>query len=110
MKIRNFNNDSQAVETFHHAVLDSSTVESREQAALGAMLADDPAEPELADRQALEIALLRARVQHLELVIETARSLLNANQDRLLRRLHEIPRELVSLTTQLQRIDPQTTW
>jgi len=61
-------------------------------------------------RQTLEIALLRARIQHLELVIETARGLLGSNQDRLLRRLYEIPRELASLSTQLQRIDPQATW
>ena len=61
-------------------------------------------------RQTLEIALLRARIQHLELVSETARGLLGSNQDRLLRRLYEIPRELATLSTQLQRIDPQATW
>lgn len=62
------------------------------------------------DRQSVEIALLRARIQHLELVIETARSLMGSNQDRLLRRLYEMPRELVALTSQLQRIDAQATW
>ncbi len=62
------------------------------------------------DRKSVEIALLRARIQHLELVIETARSLLGSNQDRLLRRLYEVPRELAALSSQLQRIDPQATW
>jgi hypothetical protein len=58
-----------------------------------------------ADRQGLEIALLKAQVQHLELVVETARSLMGANQERLLRRLHEVPREMVELTVQLRRLD-----
>ncbi len=57
-------------------------------------------------RQALEIALLKARIQHLELVVETARCLMGSNQERLLRRLHEVPRELVELTAQLRRVDP----
>ena len=61
-------------------------------------------------KQELEIALLRLRIQHLELVVETARSLLGSNQDRLLRRLYELPRELVSITSQLHRIDPHATW
>jgi hypothetical protein len=57
------------------------------------------------DRHGLEIALLKAQIQHLELVIETARSLMGANQERLLRRLHEQPREMVELTLQLRRLD-----
>ncbi len=61
-------------------------------------------------RQTLEIALLKARIQHLELVVETARSLMGSNQERLLRRLHEVPREIVGLSAQLRRIDPQSTW
>jgi hypothetical protein len=58
-------------------------------------------------RQALEIALLKARIGHLELVLETARGMMGANQERLLRRLYEVPRELVDLTAQLRRLDPQ---
>jgi hypothetical protein len=62
------------------------------------------------ERQEAEVALLRARIQHLELVVETARGLLGSNQDRLLRRLYEVPRELVTLSQRLQRLDPQATW
>ncbi len=58
----------------------------------------------------MEIALLKARIQHLELVVETARSLMGSNQERLLRRLHEVPREIVGLSAQLHRIDPQASW
>ena len=68
----------------------------------------DPAA--LAERQALEIALLQARLQHMELVVETARSLMGSNQERLLRRLHEAPREIAALSGQLRRIDPQGAW
>jgi hypothetical protein len=57
-------------------------------------------------RQAMEIALLKARVAHLELVVETARNLMGSNQECLLRRLYEVPRELVELTAQLRRVDP----
>jgi hypothetical protein len=62
------------------------------------------------ERQAVEIALLKARIQHLELVVETARSLMGSNQERLLRRLHEVPREIVGLSAQLHRLDPQASW
>lgn len=62
------------------------------------------------ERSALEIAFLKARIQHLELVLETARSLMGSNHERLLRRLHEVPREMVDLSAQLRRIDPHTTW
>ena len=55
-------------------------------------------------RAEAELALLRARVEHLELVIETARGLMTANQERLLRRLHEMPREMTALSLRLQRL------
>jgi hypothetical protein len=60
--------------------------------------------------EALEIAFLKARIQHLKLVVETARSLMGSNHERLLRRLHEVPRELVELSNQLRRADLHTTW
>jgi len=55
-------------------------------------------------RAQVEIALLKARIEHLELVVEAARGLMTANQERLLRRLHEVPRELAALTARLGRI------
>jgi hypothetical protein len=61
-------------------------------------------------QQGLEIAFLKARIQHLELVVETARSLMGSNHERLLRRLHEVPRELVELSNQLRRVDSHATW
>jgi hypothetical protein len=64
----------------------------------------------LSERQTLEIAMLKARIQHLELVVETARSLMGSNQERLLRRLHEVPREIAALGAQLHRIDPHAVW
>jgi hypothetical protein len=57
------------------------------------------------DRSGLEIALLKAQIEHLELVVETARSLMTSNQERLLRRLHDLPREMVALTARLNRLD-----
>lgn len=60
--------------------------------------------------QVLEIAFLKARIQHLELVVETARSLMGSNHERLLRRLHEVPRELVELSNQLRRADVHAPW
>lgn len=60
------------------------------------------------ERQALEVALLNARIQHLELVVETARSLMGSNQERLLRRLHDVPRDIAMISAQLRRIDPQS--
>lgn len=72
-------------------------------------LAELPA-GDLASRQVIEIELLKARIQHLELVVETARGLMSTNQERLLRRLHEIPREIVALSAQLRRVDPQAAW
>ncbi len=62
------------------------------------------------DRRTLEIALLKARIQHLELIVETARSLMGANQERLLRQLHEVPREITAISAQLRRADPQGSW
>jgi hypothetical protein len=54
-----------------------------------------------------EIIFLRARIQHLEVVIETARSLLSSNQDRLIRRLHEIPMEFCNFSAGKLRIKSQ---
>jgi len=77
------------------------------QAAAAPALDTGSAAGSVEQRQALEIALLKARIHHLELVLETARGMMGANQERLLRRLYEVPRELVELTAQLRRIDPQ---
>jgi hypothetical protein len=57
------------------------------------------------DRASVEIALLKAQVEHLELVVETARSLMTSNQERLLRRLHDLPREMAALAARLDRLD-----
>jgi hypothetical protein len=56
-------------------------------------------------REQAEIALLKKRIEHLEVVVETARSLMTSNQERLLRRLHDLPQELMSLTAVLDRLD-----
>ncbi len=56
------------------------------------------------DRGATEMALLRAQVEHLELVVETARSLMTSNQERLLRRLHDLPHEMAVLAARLDRL------
>jgi hypothetical protein len=63
----------------------------------------DPAA--LDDRASVEISLLKAQIEHLELVVETARSLMTSNQERLLRRLHDLPREMAALTARLDRLD-----
>jgi hypothetical protein len=63
----------------------------------------DPATPD--DRATIEISLLKAQIEHLELVVETARSLMTSNQERLLRRLHDLPREMAALTARLDRLD-----
>ncbi len=65
----------------------------------------NPLDPQQMERQSAEIALLNARVQHLELVVETARSLMSSNQERLLRRLYELPHEIAELSAQLRRLD-----
>ncbi len=62
--------------------------------------------PDSTDRQTVEIAYLKARIQHLELVIEMARSLMGSNHERLLRRLNEVPHEMVELSAKLRRFDP----
>lgn len=72
--------------------------------------AGQPGHAPLADRHALETALLKARIQHLELIVETARSLMGSNQERLLRQLHDTPREIAALSAQLRRIDPHSAW
>jgi hypothetical protein len=56
-------------------------------------------------RASVEIALLKAQIEHLELVVETARSLMTSNQERLLRRLHDLPREMAVLASRLERLD-----
>ena len=62
---------------------------------------------EAATPRDLELALLKQQIEHLELVVETARSLMTSNQDRLLRRLHDLPREMVALTARMNRLDNQ---
>jgi hypothetical protein len=68
-----------------------------------------PLQAASSDRQAVEIAFLKARIQHLELVLETARSLMGSNHQRLLRRLNDVPHEMIQLSAQLRRFDPDTT-
>ena len=72
---------------------------------------DRPPAPQASssDRQAVEIAFLKARIQHLELVLETARSLMGSNHERLLRRLNDVPHEMVELSAQLRRFDQPAT-
>jgi hypothetical protein len=65
----------------------------------------EPPPPPAEDRNAVEISLLRAQIEHLELVVETARSLMTSNQERLLRRLHDLPREMAALAARLERLD-----
>lgn len=55
-------------------------------------------------RAEAEIALLRARIAHLETVLEAARGFMTSNQERLLRRLHDLPQELVTLSSQFERL------
>lgn len=62
------------------------------------------------ERQTIEITLLKARIEHLELVVETARGLLGSNQERLLRRLYDLPKEIVKLSQKLQRSDLAMPW
>ena len=62
------------------------------------------------ERQGIEIALLKARIEHLEIVVETARGLLGSNQERLLRRLYDLPKEIVKLSQRLQRSDLAMPW
>jgi hypothetical protein len=76
----------------------AATVPATGQTGAGAAIPDG-------DRSGLEIALLKAQIEHLELVVETARSLMTSNQERLLRRLHDLPREMVALTARLNRLD-----
>lgn len=62
------------------------------------------------ERQGVEIALLKARIEHLEIVVETARGLLGSNQERLLRRLYDLPKDIVKLSQRLQRSDVAMPW
>jgi hypothetical protein len=63
---------------------------------------DNAGQPEL------EIALLKAQIEHLELVVETARNLMSSNQEKLLRRLHDLPGEMVALSARLHRLNSAT--
>ena len=76
---------------------------------------EPPAKPEMmqiaehvppvdAGQPELEIAMLKAQIEHLELVVETARTLMSSNQEKLLRRLHDLPREMVALSARLHRL------
>ncbi len=60
--------------------------------------------------EAPEIAFLRARIEHLEVVIETARGLMTSNQERLLRRLHDIPREIATLAARMDAPAREAVW
>jgi hypothetical protein len=91
MQLQDFNGPSQAEEPS----LPDSPPPSAQVAASGGS----------EDRPSLEIALLKAQVEHLELVVETARSLMTSNQERLLRRLHDVPREMALLAARLDRLD-----
>jgi hypothetical protein len=61
---------------------------------------------DLESRSGTEIKLLQVRIEHLELVVETARSLMTSNQERLLRRLHDVPHELMRLTAKMTQYSP----
>jgi hypothetical protein len=94
MQIQDFNRPS--------AALDAGQAPAA--APLAEAMAD--AAPEAGEsRGQAEITLLKKRIEHLELVVETARSLMTSNQERLLRRLHDLPQELMTLTAALGRLD-----
>jgi hypothetical protein len=95
MLIRNFNRPATRSET----ASDASEAERAETASGG-----DPTPVAGFEPAEAEIALLRARLEHLELVVETARSLMTSNQERLLRRLHDLPHEMMALTAKLARV------
>ncbi len=93
------------IQDFNRPGAPSETVSER---ASAEALHDPAAAAETAmsdDRATVEIALLKAQVEHLELVVETARSLMTSNQERLLRRLHDLPREMAALAARLDRLD-----
>lgn len=71
--------------------------------------AADRAPPENAGQAEIEIAMLKAQIEHLELVVETARNLMSSNQERLLRRLHDLPREMMALGARLHRTNSEPT-
>jgi len=91
------------IQDFNRPAAPQETVSERAPAAAGPASAPENAVPD--DRASVEIALLKAQVEHLELVVETARSLMTSNQERLLRRLHDLPREMVALAARLDRLD-----
>ena len=103
MQIRNFNTapapEASAVEPPPEtAATAGSAIRERPDAGCAT---HGPATESLTDT---EIKLLRARIEHLELVVETARGLMTANQERLLRRLHDVPREMMALTATITRL------
>ncbi len=49
--------------------------------------------------------LCASEVEHLEWVVETARRLMTSHRERLLRRLHDLPREMAALAARLDRPD-----
>ncbi len=62
------------------------------------------------ESETAEIAFLRSRIEHLELVVETARGLMTNNQERLLRRLHELPREMAALSARVHGPARDAAW
>lgn len=66
--------------------------------------------PSVHDDYVAEVAFLRARIEHLELVVETARGLMTSNQERLLRRLHELPREMAALAARVRGSGRDAAW
>ncbi len=64
----------------------------------------EPTAPPAATDEATETAWLRARIEHLELVVETARGLMTSNQEKLLRRLHDLPQEMIALNARMARL------
>jgi hypothetical protein len=98
MQIRNFNHTEAppAAAPAEHASAHTARQNS----------AESPG-PQEDGQASAEIALLRARIEHLELVVETARSLMTSNQERLLRRLHDLPHEMMALTARLARHMPE---
>ncbi len=106
MRIQNFKAEPDVTATLE-------TLATEDPISVGEMMPEMPPPPDTAnqaERQTLEIAFLNARIQHLDLVLETARSLMGSNHARLLRRLHELPREIVELSAQLRRLDPASVW
>jgi hypothetical protein len=93
------------IQDFNRPGAPRETVAGHEAGVAGEDAAASPDDVGADDRASVEIALLKAQVEHLELVVETARSLMTSNQERLLRRLHDLPREMAALAARLDRFD-----